>query len=185
MATFKRKYLRAPVYRLALYQDENDVFKGNVKNISQGGILLSELGHLPAINSLPMMIELPIFPEFNTICSANFDFAPIVLKANILRVRAKIVRSFQGKSDVDMLFQNVGCEFVRLSDENREKINNYVKRYARNLVFLLGLFENMAHKKNHPKLIRYFAAMLGHDTNVKLPILRMKLMHDYQSIEGL
>ncbi len=185
MATFKRRHLRAPVYRWALYQDDEHVLKGRALNISEGGILLGELGHIPEINSLPMIIELPIFPEFNKMNFLNFDFAPIVLESQIIRVRGKIVRSFQGRTEVDMLFQNIGCEFVRLSEQGREAIDQYVKRYTRNLIYILGLFETMGKSRNNPRIIRYLAALLGYNADVKLPVLRMKMMHDYQSLESL
>lgn len=185
MATFKRRHLRAPVYRWALFQDEEHVFKGRALNISEGGILLGELGHIPEINSIPMILDLPIFPEFNKMNFLNFDFAPIVPDSDIIRVRGKIVRSFKGRTDVDMLFQNIGCEFVRLSEDSREKIDIYVKRYTRNLIYILSLFESMGKSRNNPKIIRYLARILGYETNVKLPVLRMKMMHDYQSLESL
>ncbi|MCK5883815.1 MAG: PilZ domain-containing protein [Bacteriovoracaceae bacterium] len=185
MATFKRRYLRAPIYRWALFQDEEHVFKGRALNISEGGILLGELGHIPDINSLPMILDLPVFPEFNKINFLNFNFVPIILESTIIRVRGKIVRSFKGRSSVDMLFQNVGCEFVRLSDDSCSKIDAYVKRYTRNLIYILSLFESMGKTRNNPKIIRYLANILGYDSEVKLPILRMKMIHDYQSLESL
>ena len=63
----QRKYLRAPLKSQALYVDDEHVFKARILNISEGGVLLSELPHVPEINSLPVAIKLIEFPKFSTL----------------------------------------------------------------------------------------------------------------------
>ena len=63
----QRKYLRAPLKSTCLYVDGEHVFKARVLNISEGGILLSDLPHIPEINSMPFAIDLLEFPRLQTL----------------------------------------------------------------------------------------------------------------------
>ena len=63
----QRKHIRAPLKSACLYVDGEHVFKARVLNISEGGILLSDLPHIPEINSLPLAIDLLQFPRMQTL----------------------------------------------------------------------------------------------------------------------
>lgn len=184
---FTREHLRAPLYRAALYEDDGSVLRAKTKNISEGGILLGELGHVPAINLIPLMFELPVYPDLQKTNISAADVNSLMdFDVEIVRLRAKIVRSFEGTSEVDQVFvSNIGCEFVLLSDENKKKISDYVSRYARNIVYFLGLFESKKGSSRNSEQIRAVAKVLGYDYKAPIAVLRQKVLHDYQSLEGL
>jgi hypothetical protein len=48
-----------------LYVDGEHVFKARTLNVSEGGVLLSELPHMPDINAFPMMLSMPIYPKLS------------------------------------------------------------------------------------------------------------------------
>lgn len=174
-----RRHLRAPFRSVCLYVDGEYVFKARTNNISEGGILLSELSHLPEINALPLMVVLTEFPRFQ-----NFSFDDLK-KMNIedfpqkvVKVKARLVRSFQeGKF--------IGCEFYTSNDEFILSVRNYVETYAKNVVYLLSLFESLGNKTEQLEALRTIAQFLGHDRKMKIPLLRAKVLHDYQSLESL
>lgn len=182
-----RRHLRAPFRSVALYVDGDYVFKARTNNISEGGILLSELPHLPEINALPLMIALTEFPRFQ-----NFSFEDLKkmniedFPQKIVKVKARLVRSFEGESNVDKVFRKfVGCEFYTSNEEFILAVRNYVETYTRNIVYLLSLFESLGNKTEQLEALRTIAQFLGHDRKMKIPLLRAKVLHDYQSLESL
>jgi hypothetical protein len=183
----KRKYIRAPLRSHCLYVDGDYVFRARTNNISEGGILLSELPHIPEINAIPLMILLTDFPRFQ---SCSFDD---IKKMNIdefpqktIKLRAKLVRSFEGESNVDQVFRKfLGCEFITSTSQPMEAVKEYVETYTKNIVYLLSLFESMGNKTEQLEAIRNIAEFLGHDRRMKIPLLRAKVLHDYQSLESL
>jgi hypothetical protein len=184
---FKRKHIRAPLKSTCLYVDGEHVFKARTLNVSEGGLLLSELPHLPEINSFPMMISMPIYPKlsqftYEQLKNVNFDELP----RKILKVKSRMVRSFEGESNVDKVFINyIGCEFYYTSPEFLEFINEYIETFAKNTVYLLSLFESLSNKQDHVEQLRLVAHLLGYDRRMKIPLLRAKVLHDYQSLENV
>lgn len=183
----KRKHIRAPLHSTCLYLDGDYVFKAKTNNISEGGILLSEFPHFPDINALPLMITLREFPRFQSLSfedlkKINMEDFP----EKVIKIKARLVRTFEGESSVDRLFKKfIGCEFYTYSDESRAVIKNYVETYAKNVVYLLSLFESLGNKTEQLQALRTIAFFLGHDSNrIKIPILRAKILHDYQSLES-
>ena len=60
------------------------------------------------------------------------------LDKRVIRMKARIVRSFEGFSDVDRIFvTKIGCEFVNPQPLETQLISKYVSRYARNLIYFL------------------------------------------------
>lgn len=182
---FKRAHLRAPVYRDALYESEGHVLKAKVLNISEGGILLGELACVPEINALPLMVSLPVYPEFNSLNIYKDHFELPEINSRVIRLKAKIVRNFTKRTATDHIFENIGCQIIRPTDEVKLFLKEYVQKYGRNLVFLLSLFQTMGNSKKNIGAIRQLAKLLGHDSSLPVAHLRMKLIHDYQSLEGL
>ncbi len=184
---FQRKHIRAPLKSEALYIDENSVFKARTLNISEGGILLSELPHVPEINAIPMMVALIHYPKLGTLSpekikSLNTDS----FSRSIIKLKARMVRTFEGKSTVEKLFlTHIGCELYPLSEDTQKEIVDYVNTFAKNTVYLLSLFESNHHKKEQVELVRKVAEILGYDSTMAMPLLRLKVLHDYQSLESL
>jgi hypothetical protein len=183
----QRKFLRAPLKSVCLYVDGEHVFKARVLNISEGGILLSELPHIPEINSLPFAIDLPQFPRLQGMSLEqlkilnNEDFP-----RRILKTKGRMVRSFENQSAVDRVFINyIGCEFYNPSSEYKMAVFQYVETFAKNTVYLLSLFESLGSRTEQLEILRAVAHILGYDRRMKVPLLRAKVLHDYQSLESL
>lgn len=180
---FQRLHLRSPFMSDVLYVSEDHVHKGRTVNISEGGVLLENLPHVPEINAMPLMIALTQFPSFSQLSAdylrtmelSHFD-------RKIIRSKARLVRSFEGQSAVEKVFvQKVGCEFVLPSEETKQAIADYVQMSAKNIIFLLGLFQ----KSSQVEVLRNVAKILGYNDQEKLTLLRQKVLHDYQSLESL
>ena len=183
----KRKYLRAPLRSVCLYVDGDYVFKARTNNISEGGILLSELPHIPEINALPLMMVLTEFPHFQTLSFDDLKKLSIEdFPQKVVKVKARLMRSFESESNVDKIFKKfIGCEFYASNDEFREAVKSYVESYAKNIVYLLSLFESLGNRTEQLELLRTVAHILGYDRRMKIPLLRAKVLHDYQSLESL
>tara|TARA_R110002072_G_scaffold64203_1_gene159061 strand:+ start:36363 stop:36929 length:567 start_codon:yes stop_codon:yes gene_type:complete len=184
---FRRAHLRAPIKRDVLFIDDEYVLKARTLNISEGGILLESLPHVPEIKSIPLMIPIPEFPEFyhlsqEQILGLDLDS----LEGEVGRFKARLVRSFEGISEVDKIFvTKIGCEFVATGEREDFLVKEYVTRFAKNLIFLLGLFEGRGFSKKTPQLIRKCSDLLGYDSELPVAQLRLKALHDYQSLESL
>lgn len=183
----QRKHLRAPLKSTCLYVDDEHVFKARVINVSEGGILISDLPHIPEINSLPMAIDLIHYPRLQPysleqLKTLNMEDLP----RTIIKARARMVRSFEGQSNVEKIFVNfIGCEFYNPPEEFRKIITDYVEVFAKNTVFLLSLFESLGNRAEQLEHLRLVAHLLGYDRRMKIPLLRAKVLHDYQSLESL
>ena len=184
---FKRAHLRAPLITDALYILDEFVLKANLLNISEGGILVDNLPRVPEIAAIPLMFPLIDYPEFSQL-HADILLALNIqqLEKRVIRTKARIVRSFEGQSDVDKIFiTKIGCQFVVCSDEDRELISQYVSRYGKNLIYYLGLFEGRGQKSGNLDVLRKVADLLGYDSTMQIGMLRLKALHDYQSLESL
>jgi hypothetical protein len=184
---FKRTSLRSPLKAFILFENEGYVFKAQTLNISEGGVLLSDLPIVPEINAIPLMLSIPKFPELSSLSHDVIKNLKIDdLDKDIFRMKARLVRTFEGKSAVDKIFvTQIGCEFVKPSETNIKLISNYVSTFAKNIIYLLNLFESMNKNPKNIELIRVVADLLGYDSNEKIAMLRLKVLHDYQSLESL
>jgi hypothetical protein len=183
----QRKFLRAPLKSVCLYVDGEHVFKARVLNISEGGILLSDLPHIPEINSLPLAIDLVLFPRLQTLTLDQLKVLNIEeFPRLIAKTKARMVRTFEGQSNVDRIFVNfIGCEFFNPTTDFKMAVFRYVETFAKNTVYLLSLFESLGNRAEQLELLRTVAHILGYDRRMKIPLLRAKVLHDYQSLESL
>lgn len=184
----QRKYLRAPLKSTALYVDDGEhVFKANVLNISEGGILLSELPHVPEINSLPIAINLIEYPKLSQLLYEDLKKLNInEFPRSIIKTKVRMSRTFENKSNVDRVFINyIGCEFYNPDTDFKLKVFKYVETFARNTVYLLSLFESLGSRTEQLETLRLVAHLLGYDRRMKIPLLRAKVLHDYQSLGSL
>ena len=183
----QRKSLRAPLKSTALYVDGEHVFKARVLNLSEGGVLLSELPHIPEINTLPIAINLIQYPRFQGMSLDELkqfsidDFSRIILKTKV-----KMMRTFENQNKIDMVFINyIGCLFDNPEKKFKSAVLEYVETFAKNTVYLLSLFESLGNRPEQIELLRAVAHLLGYDRRMKLPLLRSKVLHDYQSLGSL
>lgn len=184
---FQRRHVRAPLRSTCLYVDGEHVFKARTLNVSEGGVLLSELPHMPDINAFPMMLSMPIYPKLSIMSYDELKGIEIEnLPRKILKVKSRLVRSYEGQTNVDKVFINyIGCEFYFTSPEFENYITEYVETFAKNTVYLLSLFESLSKRSEQLETLRLVAHILGYDRRMKIPLLRAKVLHDYQSLESV
>lgn len=180
---FRRLHLRSPLLSDVLYEGDDHVHRALSVNISEGGILLAHLPHVPEIKALPIMFALPQYPTFSRLSPESIkSLRRETLDVRVIRSKARLVRSFEGHSEVDRVFvHKIGCEFVVMTEPDREAIASYVTVFASNIVYLLSLFQRSAQVDQ----LRHLAGLLGYEASEKLPLLRQKILHDYQSLESL
>ena len=184
---FERKFLRAPLKSICLYVDGENVFKARTLNISQNGILLFELPHVPEITTIALAINLIKMPRLQTLV---FDEVKALKEdqfdRTIIKLQAKMMRTFEGKSNVDKVFINyIGLEFCNHDNERSNIIADYIEVFTKNTIYLLSLFESLGNRIEQLELLRTVAFLLGYDRRMKIPLLRAKVLHDYQSLESL
>lgn len=186
-ARLQRKFLRAPLKSTALYVDGEHVFKSRTLNLSEGGVLLSELPHVPEINSLPLAISLIVYPRFQGMSYDDLKTLSVDdFERKIIKTKVRMVRSFENQSNVDRIFVNfIGCEFYNPEEDFKMTVFNYVETFAKNTVYLLSLFESLGNRVEQLETLRTVAHLLGYDRRMKVPLLRAKVLHDYQSLESL
>lgn len=181
---FKRVFLRAPIKTFGLYQDDEHVFKAKLVNISEGGLLLEGLPHFPEVPGIPLLLDLPDIPDLLAMSASEvMALRPENFKRSIIRIKARLIRRYDQKSEVDDIFMTkIGCEFVKVDENEKVIIREYVLRFTKNIVYLLNQFE--AGKKD-PELLRKTAELLGYRDEKRISFLRQKVLHDYQSLESL
>lgn len=183
----RRKHLRAPLKSDILYEMDGDVLKAHCLNVSEGGILIDQLPCVPEVKVMPIMFAMNLLPNFQGMGRERImALRKSDLDQVVLRARTKIVRSFDGLSGVDKVFStHIGCQFVNLEENAQESIKNYVAVFAKNIVYLLTLFESGQNSQEQTHVLRHVGDFLGYDTSIKISQLRQKVLHDYQSLEGL
>lgn len=176
-------YLRAPLMNQVLYECDDYAHRCHSVNISEGGVLLENLPIVPEIKAIPLVVPLPQYPEFSSLTPDKLINLEVhQLPIDVLRVRARMVRSMEGRSAVDKVFvTKIGCEFVMLPENVQQSISEYVRTYAKNIIYLLNLFERGAKVEQ----IKNCARLLGYVRDEKISLLRMQVLHDYQSLDSL
>ena len=183
--SIEREFLRAPLKSNVLYVDSEYVLRASTINISEGGIFLQNLPHLPKSAEQWMAVLIPQIPKLSSLSIRElkllyFDELP----SQVIKVNTKIVRSAESKSPIEQIFvKTMACEMLFPSMKVRKCISHYVDNYIKNLVHLLSLFESL-NENNEDKVleVKTISAILGYDSNVKISHLRAKVLHDYQSI---
>ncbi len=185
----KRLHLRAPLDSDVLYEDGDYAFKAHTLNISEGGVLLTRLPHVPDIRAIPLMLGLPQFPVLSTLTIQKvMELDKEKLPRQMIRLRARMVRQMENMTAVDKIFVTlIGCEFVGNTEETIDSIRRYVECYAKNTIYLLTLFESKGNRGggDQLQLVRHVAELMGYDSTQKIALLRQKILHDYQSLESL
>jgi hypothetical protein len=184
---YQRRYLRAPYKLDVLFVDQNFVFKGKALNISEGGLLLEEVGHFPEVDNIDFLIKLPQFPLFK-----NFDFDKIasynseVLDARVVRFKAKLVRKIKIQSKVNELFSSqIGLQIQDINSFDKAKVASYVDVFSSNLIYLLVLLDTLNSDKNNLQKVRIISESLGYSPSEKISLLRIQVEHDYKSLQWL
>jgi len=184
---FRRQSLRAPLSSRALFGDEGHVLRAQIKNISQGGVLLHNLPHVPRIKLVSLVFEIPMLAEISQMEASEIKkIKRDDIDFKIIRTKVKIARSFEGKSAIESIFvNNIGGQFLSMGKNEESYIADYVGLMSRNLVYLLSLFEGGGKGEDRNIFLRHVSELLGYNSSEKIPMLRLKILHDYQSLENL
>ena len=178
---YKRAHLRAPLKSQAICSYDEKVCLGKTLNISEGGLLITDLDNVPEPSSLYFMVDLPSYPnlsEFGKEEILNLDWNSF--ERDVLRMDGSIVRSFDYQGE-----KLRGCSFSSVSEGGVGVIKNYVKSFSENIVYLLELFESLGRGDLKLSILRKVAFLLGYDSDEKIFLMRKRVLHDYQSLEKL
>lgn len=184
---YQRRYLRAPYRQEILYASEDFIFKAKTLNISEGGLLLDEVGHFPEDDVIPFMLILPQYPLFKDFTLAKIlAYDPTSLEPKIVRFRARMARKIGLKTKIDGVFASqIGLQIKDVSNFDQAKISTYVDVFASNLIFLQVLLDSLhSHKTNLTKA-RKISEYLGYEKDMKLALLRKNVQEDYRSLQWL
>ena len=155
---YKRAHLRAPLKSQAICSYDEQVYLGKTLNISEGGLLITDLYNVSGSNSLYFMVDLPSYPNFSEFGKEeilNLDWNSF--ERDVLRMNGSIVRSFDYQGE-----KLHGCSFSSISEGGVGVIKNYVK-----IVIMTSLFKNLKvvtsdlQQKNLMKLNFYIHNQFG------------------------
>ncbi|MGE3611525.1 MAG: PilZ domain-containing protein [Bacteriovoracaceae bacterium] len=174
--SYQRRHLRAPFKGPVLLTDGIDVFKAPALNISEGGMLLTQIPRLPQNDDIHIMFALPIIPLFKSLDLSKIQ--PIsrdLLKKRIIRISGKISRKVDSR---------YGLEFPVIDPLTKQYIEEYVTTYSANLIFLQTLIDSC--RDNETKIKTHIlATILGHDQNGNMLTLKESVSHDFKSLQWL
>jgi hypothetical protein len=184
MSQYQRRHTRAPLFANFLYEDEGHVYKAKIVNISEEGILIDCLPHFPRVNIIPVVIEIPQIHLWETYSLEELrEFVYGNLEREIHRARVKTVRRNGETSDVDQIFiRNIGGQILNATDSFRQSILKYVATYTKNTVYLLNLLENTQTGQDRIEKIRLVSELMGYEEDLKVSILKEKVLHSYKSL---
>lgn len=184
---YQRKYLRAPYWHDILFADDGHVYRGRGVNISEGGILLDRIGHVPKDKENDFMIYLPEYPLFK-----NYNFDKVLqfnvenFTGQVIRLRASLVRGHESLGQVEGVFlSKIGFEIVHLSKISEMVLTKYINTFASNLIYLQVLLDNIQAQKDNLSTFRRLASYLGYQSEEKISILRLKIEQDYKGLKWL
>ena len=140
---YKRNSLRAPFRTSILFEDEDFVFKARSMNISEGGLLVDQIPHLPGKSLVPFMICLPYFPEFKNYSNQRLEnYSSELFQAKVLRLKGRMIQRTGMTTQVDDVFKSkFGVEFLEISPFHKKQISEYVETYTSNIIYLQRLIE--------------------------------------------
>jgi hypothetical protein len=185
--SYQRRYLRAPFKEPILYADGPYVLKATAINLSEGGILLSELPSFPESDDVPMLISLPQLPSLKNFSLLKMQtFSKELFPRHVIRARAKLVRRNELSQNLDNIFRSkFGLEFNRITDHDQKLIEDYVVTFSSNVIYLQTLIDSFNTDEETKLRVRTLAKILGYEDTEKISQLRSLVTHDYKSLQWL
>lgn len=185
MKSYQRKHLRSPFYESVLFVSDQHVLKARGLNISEGGILLDYIPHFPKEDEVDIMLSLPQLPLFkNFSLDKVLSFDPSLFKSKIIRLKSRLIRKIDSKETFESVFTaKVGLQFTTLSSQVKKNISEYVETSASNLMHMQLLMDSIEADKEHILKLKALCSIMGYDPQMKLAMLRKKLLSDYQSLQ--
>lgn len=184
---YQRRHLRAPFKQEIMFVDDKFVFKANTLNISEGGLLLDNIGHFPEKEDVPFLVMLPQLPYLKNYSYEKLkNFNQENFAAKSIRFKAKLVRKIGIGSKVDAFFSTkIGLMITDISEFDRHKIKHYVDTFSSNLIFLQVLIDNISSDKINLEKVRRVSRLLGYSEREKISMLRKQVEIDYKSLQWL
>ena len=185
MKSYQRRHLRAPFKGDVLYSDGVNFLKAKCLNISEGGMLITELPSIPETEILNLIICLPHIESLKNLSTLQLKtFNHEHFQSNAFSIQAKLVRRVELSQDISSVFNHsFGLEFLSIREVNRRKIEFYVKNFAANLITLQTLIDLYNYDEETKKKARALAAVLGYDENAKIAALSSQVNQDYKSLQ--
>ena len=188
---YQRKYLRAPLKTNILYEEDGQIFKGQLVNISEGGMKVNYLNRPPSFSTTSVVFEVPEIPLFSALSLTSLRyFQQVGTKRDIIRATIKNNSDHYG-----------GGAFEKILPLWREKIASYVQSYNENSVLILQLLEKSSNltlvsSKNHLEYneqeeflerILLMVSLLGYTWTVspQLYQIHKMLAADYQGFKRI
>lgn len=185
---YKRLHLRAPFYEYVLYNIDGHIFKTIAGNISEGGLLLKNVPHIPEDENeiISFAISIPQMPYLKNYNLERLrSYTNEIFTSNIIKLRGTIARKI-GASDVDQIFlTQIGIKFIEPDPLELKKITDYVNITSSNIIYLLMLIDTINDDEDQINKVRHVAKILGYDSTLKISLLRHLVHHDYQSLQWL
>ncbi len=187
MKDYQRRHLRAPFREDILFADGPYVLKARAINISEGGILLSEIPRIPRKDEVPVIFaltKLPALKNFSLLKLQTFTYE--IFSRHVIRATARIVRREQLSTSLDNIFKvRVGLEFVRVSDQDSRCIEEFVGNFTANLIFLQTLLDSFNTSEETRLKARTLAQILGYGETDRIAELRSTVTSDYKGLQWL
>ena len=183
---FQRSHLRSPMKSRVVFSLGNKVGMSHTINISRGGLLVNEIEGAKVGDKVWTFIELVILPTFSEQSEESIlSIDEREFEKEILSIKFEIVRIFDGPTQTsDKKVSQMGTRFDNIDTETQKTIDSYVETFKKNVVYLLTLIERLGRSSGPPGVFKKVANLLGYNPEEKIALLRQKVLHDYQSLEG-
>lgn len=184
---YQRRHLRAPFKETVLYADGSFVFKTTTLNISEMGMLIDQLPGFPESDHIPMLIPIPQLPSLKNFSVLKLQtFSKELFPRHVIRAKARIVRRAELSQNLDNIFKSrFGLEFTRISAQDQKQIEEFVKVFTSNLIYLQTLIDSFNTDDETKIRVRVLAKILGYSEIEKISQLRTTVSHDYKSLQWL
>ncbi len=183
---YRRTALRSPMKSNFLYCLQNEVGKSKTLNISQGGLLMEEIQGVKVGDIFPIMVEMPKIPILPLLVEKKiYQLDPLKFERGIIRTMVEVVRIYKGQTSFkEGEVGQMGGKFFQISKENDKEINDYVLSFKKNVVYILNIIADLGQGKRQMPLLKHVSFLLGYEVQDNISLLRQKVLHDYQSLEG-
>jgi len=180
-----RKHLRVPLSSWFLYEDEGFVYKSRLVNISEGGILIESLPHVPSHSPVAVMVDIPKLPLLEGLSlSELMELRPYSFEHDLLRAQIETLRRSEMTTPVDQVFaRHIAGKWFHPSSQLNQSIRAYVNSFCTNLAALWGYYLKTNGDPDRIKKVRLWANLLGYEGEAKLSFLHQQLQKDYGEIQ--
>ncbi len=178
----RRKEYRAPLRTYVLYQDLGYIFKARLLNISNTGLLLENLPHIPKDSHVHALVDIPRLPILEPLSDDDlFGLDYKGLSHKVFPVELEVVRKKQDRASVDEYFVQMGC-IVSYKDPSSQKfVEQYVKGFQTNFRYLEKEVKNSSDDVGIKRIFKV-AELLGYRKQQNIESLSRAIDHDSKGL---